>query len=373
MKQSNESTAEGVRRPAGIKDIAQALGVSIGTVDRALHGRPGINPVTQKRVLKMAQTLGYRPNIVARNLKLRRKLRIAVQLPREIAAFFDALREGIREAAAPFESSVELVFFDVPRLGEQETEAFQLALNEGVSGIIVAPGHPQDLKALIRKAALSRVPVVCVATDAPKTERLTAVSSDPYISGAIVAELFLRTVPQTGSVLAVTGDLSTYDHAEKLRGFEQFLATGAQLALGAVIQAHDDPAEAYERVSQELRNRSDIRAVYVGTANSLPAIRALKDAGRLREVTMITTDLVPGLAPLIRNGEVLATVHQRPVTQGRMAFQALHLFLTHSIVPPARLTLAPHIVLRSNLKFFLERHPVSLEGPDRHSKCVIYD
>ena len=233
MKQSNESTAEGVRRPAGIKDIAQALGVSIGTVDRALHGRPGINPVTQKRVLKMAQTLGYRPNIVARNLKLRRKLRIAVQLPREIAAFFDALREGIREAAAPFESSVELVFFDVPRLGEREAEAFQQALNEGVSGIVVAPGHPQDLKALIRKAALSRVPVVCVATDAPKTERLTAVSSDPYISGAIVAELFLRTVPQTGSVLAVTGDLSTYDHAEKLRGFEQFLATGAQLALGA--------------------------------------------------------------------------------------------------------------------------------------------
>ena len=88
---------------------------------------------------------------------------------------------------------------------------------------------------------------------------------------------------------------------------------------------------------------------------------------------MITTDLLPGLVPLIRNGEVLATVHQRPVTQGRMAFQALHLFLTHGIAPPARLTLAPHIVLRSNLKFFLERHPVSLEGPDRHSKCVIYD
>ena len=257
---------------------------------------------------------------------------------------------------------------DVPRLGEHETEAFQQALDERVSGIIVAPGHPKDLRALIRKAAGRKIPVVCVATDAPKTERLTAVSSDPYVSGAMVAELFLRTVHKSGSVLTVTGDLSTYDHAKKLRGFEQFLSTGTHLIPGPVIQAHDDPAQAYESVSKELSDDPKIQAVYVSTANSMPAIRALKDANRLREVTVITTDLVPGLAPLIRNGEVLATFHQRPMTQGRMAFQTLHMYLTYGVTPPPRLTLAPHIILRSNLKFFLERYPVSLEGSDGYSE-----
>jgi uncharacterized protein (DUF1501 family) len=54
------------RRPAGIKDIAKALGVSTGTVDRALHARPGINDATRRRVLKMADKLGYRPNLAAR-------------------------------------------------------------------------------------------------------------------------------------------------------------------------------------------------------------------------------------------------------------------------------------------------------------------
>jgi hypothetical protein len=44
-------------RPIGIKDIAKALGISIGTVDRAIHSRGGINPITKERVLKMAQTL----------------------------------------------------------------------------------------------------------------------------------------------------------------------------------------------------------------------------------------------------------------------------------------------------------------------------
>ncbi len=111
-------------KPSGIKEIAEALGVSIGTVDRALHARPGISPKTRERVLKMAQQLGYRPNVAARYLKLKRKLRISVQLPSEIAAFFDVLRNGIREAASPFHSTVELQFRTYPALRRRRCRAF---------------------------------------------------------------------------------------------------------------------------------------------------------------------------------------------------------------------------------------------------------
>ena len=45
-------------KPVGIKDIAKALGISTGTVDRALHAKPGINPTTRARVLRMAESLG---------------------------------------------------------------------------------------------------------------------------------------------------------------------------------------------------------------------------------------------------------------------------------------------------------------------------
>lgn len=44
--------------PVGIKDIARALGVSTGTVDRALHAKRGVNPMTRARVLNMAESLG---------------------------------------------------------------------------------------------------------------------------------------------------------------------------------------------------------------------------------------------------------------------------------------------------------------------------
>ena len=104
--------------PPGIKDIARALGVSIGTVDRALHDRAGINPLTRAKVLKMAQTVGYEPNTAARHLKLNKKLRISVHLPKHIAFFFSAIREGIEEAARPFHSTLELQIRTYPQLGK---------------------------------------------------------------------------------------------------------------------------------------------------------------------------------------------------------------------------------------------------------------
>src|SRR6266496_5966240 len=176
-------------RPIGIKDIAKALGISIGTVDRAIHSRGGINPITKDRVLKMAQTLGYKPNLAARYLKAPRQVRVAVNLPARIGSFFDAVRSGIRLAAGPFQAGVELQFRTHPGLGEGDEELFRQALDDGSKGIIISPGHPAQLKVWIRRAAQKRVPVVCVVTDAPGTERLTAVSTDSFVSGAMVAEL----------------------------------------------------------------------------------------------------------------------------------------------------------------------------------------
>jgi LacI family transcriptional regulator len=338
--------------PVGIKEIAKALGVSIGTVDRALHGRSGINPVTRARVLKMAKTLGYRPNVAARYLKLGRKLRISVHLPREVKYFFDSLHEGIAEAAAPFESMVELTFRTVRRLGEGEPHLFREALEQGTDGIIVAPGHPDEIRPWIRKASHSHVPVVCVSTDAPKTERLTAVCADPFTSGCMAAEYLLMLVHQPGSVLAVTGDLATVDHSEKLRGFREFLSHGSHLALEPVIQAHDDPEEAYQSVRHCLENTS-LKAVYVSTANSLPVLRALSEANRLGNLVVITTDLFPELADYIRDGSVMGTIYQLPQTQGRTAFQALYQFLVEGKCPPSKLHLAPYLISRSNLALHL--------------------
>jgi DNA-binding LacI/PurR family transcriptional regulator len=53
----------------GIRRLAQHLNVSIGTVSRALNGRPDVNEETRKRVLAAAKELGYVPNQSGRNLR----------------------------------------------------------------------------------------------------------------------------------------------------------------------------------------------------------------------------------------------------------------------------------------------------------------
>ena len=58
-------------------DLADALGISTGTVHRALHDHPGVSAATKARVLQMAQTLGYRPNLAARFLSSKRNLSIS--------------------------------------------------------------------------------------------------------------------------------------------------------------------------------------------------------------------------------------------------------------------------------------------------------
>src|SRR4029453_1411053 len=235
-------------RAVGIKDIAQALGVSTGTVDRALHAKPGINPMTRARVLRMAESLGYRPNLAARYLKSRKHLKISVARPREIALFWDSLRDGIRDAAAPFAPALQVDFRSYPRMGEGDVPLFEQALREGTNGLIIAPGNPATLQSCIRKAARRDIPVICVVTDAPDTQRLTSVSADPFTVGAVAAELLSRYLPNGGRGAFFTGWRGPQERAGRVRGCGASLkASRGNAQLGPVVEAHDDPREGYRR------------------------------------------------------------------------------------------------------------------------------
>lgn len=349
-------------QPVGIKDIARALGISTGTVDRALHAKPDVSPTTRARVLQMAERLGYRPNLAARYLQSGKQLRIAVHLPRRIASFWDSLREGIREAAAPFAPALRVDFGTYPSLGVGDVPLFKEALRSGTNGLIVAPGNPAALAPHFRQAARQGIPVVCVVSDAPECERLTAISADPFTVGAVAGELLARFLSGGGEVAFFTGFLAMQDHADKLRGFQSSLrSAGAGLALGPVVEAHDDEREGYRRTLGVLRAHPTLKGIYVSTANSLPVLRAAAQEGRLEGLTVVTTDLFPELVEWIRAGKVAATVYQRPVNQGRLALQALYQFLRDGTRPAPRLRVVPHVVMRSNLDLFLERLPVDLE------------
>lgn len=348
---------------AKIRDIAKALGVSIGTVDRALHDRRGVNPLTKSRVLQMAKTMGYQPNPAARFLSSKRRLRIAINLPAQIASFWDTVREGIEEEAKTFAAfGIDVERHTFPHMGLGEQAAFDEALDSEVNGIIIATGRPQDLRLSILKAARAQIPVVSVVTDAPGTARLAVVSIDSPASGALAGELLSRLLQGKGNVAVVTGDLAIMDHAEKFNSFRASVNDFApQVQVLEAVQNHEDETEAYETCRTLLREHPDLNGLYISTANSSPVLEALKDVGRLNDhLTVITTDLFPALIPHIESGAVVATLYQRPKSQGQLALRMLNEFLVGGRCPSHQLRLAPHVIMKSNLSFFLER--ISMES-----------
>src|SRR5690348_12907638 len=141
------------RKKSGIPLIAELAGVSIGTVDRALHGRSGINPRTLKRVLKIARQIGYTPNVTARALSTGKRVRIGVCVPKELAYFYDEVWAGIRDEATHYTNSgVEFLFRPVPELGRGERLAFGSLNASKADGIILAPGNPELMTPLIDAA-----------------------------------------------------------------------------------------------------------------------------------------------------------------------------------------------------------------------------
>ncbi|MBS4197607.1 LacI family DNA-binding transcriptional regulator [Lederbergia citri] len=59
-------------------EIAKLCGVSRGTVYRALNNKPGIKPETKEKILRVANSLGYRPNFVAQSLVKKKTMTIGI-------------------------------------------------------------------------------------------------------------------------------------------------------------------------------------------------------------------------------------------------------------------------------------------------------
>lgn len=349
--------------PTTLGDIARSLGTSIGTVHRALHDNPGVSPATKARVLQMARNLGYRPNLAARYLSSRKTLRISVNTLEGTTSFWDEVRAGIREEAAGLLlENVEIEFRTSPSLGEGEEEAFEAAINDKVDGIITFPSRPETLRTWIRRASRASIPVVCVATDAPNSGRLGIVSIDTLASGSIAADLMGRFLgPRQGSVAITVFDMAITEHSEKAAAFQSTLESFyPSLQVLKPVEDHDIEKEAYRKCRKLFEQQPDLIGIYVTTEASIPVLNAARDANLLDRLTIITTDLFPDLVPYIRSGAVIATIYQRPRSQGQMALRMLHGFLAEGGRQSHQVALAPHLVMRGNLDFFLRRQ--SLES-----------
>jgi LacI family transcriptional regulator len=341
----------------GIHLIAELARVSIGTVDRALHGRNGIKESTRGRILEIARQIGYTPNLAARALSAARtNARIGVCMPREIHFFYDPLWSGVvDEARRLAHLGIQLLKRPVQVLGEEDTSAFTELVEQGVSGIILTAGNPKGLKPLIDDAEERGVPVVCVSTDAPDSRRSSIVCVEPRLNGGLAGELMGKFVPPGSRVAVVAGMLKTEDHRKKTEGFSEAFpqhCSGGKVI--TVLEGHEDEDETFQKTFDLLRRVPNLAGIYVNTVNCLPVCRALGAKGAAGKVKLITTDLFLEMDSYFKRGTITASIYQQPHRQGQMAVRLMVEHLTSKVPFPPAVHLSPGVVMSSNLHLFRE-------------------
>ncbi len=120
-------------------ELARICGVSQGTVDRALHGRPGIAQATREAILEAAKRHGYAPNPAAREMMTGRNSICGAIIPASSGVFFMDLFEELRQALK--RRGLKLLI--APASNAEETlEALRDMAARRVGGIALVP--PSD-------------------------------------------------------------------------------------------------------------------------------------------------------------------------------------------------------------------------------------
>jgi LacI family transcriptional regulator len=152
--------AAGTNGTPTLRDVAEGAGVHAATASRALNPatRGLVNAETARRVMKVAETLGYRPNPMARGLKTAKSGTIGLVIPDLTNPFFPPVVRGIEEVLEPAGYSGLIVNTDNDPAREQTQ--VELLRSRQVEGLIVATAlvdHP-----LLERLHRERVPMVMV-------------------------------------------------------------------------------------------------------------------------------------------------------------------------------------------------------------------
>ena len=128
-----------------LRDVADAAGVHPATASRALNPatRGLVNADTARRVIKVAESLGYRPNPIARGLKTSKSGTVGLVIPDLTNPLFPPIVRGIEDVLEPAGYSGLIVNTDNDP--GRERAQIELLRSRQVEGLIVATAlvhHP---------------------------------------------------------------------------------------------------------------------------------------------------------------------------------------------------------------------------------------
>jgi LacI family transcriptional regulator len=206
-----------------INDIAKLCGVSKGTVNRALHGKPGINSATKERILAMVKEKEFRPDYRARSLATGKTYTIGLLIPNVENQCFSMI--GTIIEADFWKRGYFLTLAISNDDADKEERYLSLFVDRKVDGLVLFPVS-RDTTALERVLAAG-IPTVLILNDLPEVQT-NAVTVNEYgaIQGIVnyLVGLGHRNIAYIDGYRRYSKKYNDYVNKERFRAFSDTLA-----------------------------------------------------------------------------------------------------------------------------------------------------
>ncbi len=257
-----------------LKMVAERAGVSVNTASRAINNKPDINEETKKRILKVAQELGYVRNATAVALRTKKTGTIGVVIADNRNPFYAEVLSGMEEAAR--EKNYHIILANTQRDYQKEEEAINLLLAKRVDGLLITPvqDRDDDIKNLID----ANIPFVIVGRDFENIE-VEAVYSDEVKGGFLATEYLIKKGHKR--IALVDGFLYKSPARGRLEGYKKALKKYGILLDDDLLSVGDiDVKDGYERTKQLFEKELDFTAIFAyNDMMAFGAMQAVKEKG----------------------------------------------------------------------------------------------
>ena len=321
-----------------IQKIAELSGVSRGTVDRVLHGRPNVNPMIREKVVRAAEKLGYQPPVPPKSADCRQA---AILIPQWTDGYFNRqIVSGIRKALRYIADPVFILTEQPLRtMTMQELlRAMDEQIRSGVDGLIIRAENTPEVRAAIEQAVQQGVTVITYDADVPHSGRLCHAGQDLVRAGAIAAGVMARLIRPPEHVLIVTGNLRMEAHKGRVDGFcRRLLELGFSEDAYRVIETNEMPELTGELVAQALQTDSRLHAVYMACQPLSSCIAGIRKARRTTRPHIVCNDLTPTAKRYLRDGTVDFVIGQSFSQESFHAVLAMYQMLLRGVKPKREL------------------------------------
>ena len=321
-----------------IRQVAEAANVSRGTVDRALNHRPGVNAQVAERILRIADELGYKPNMAARTLANKKYVKtIGVLLCSEGNPFFRDVIQGVHDTLEELENfGIRGIVRNIKGFNEKiQLEVIDELRQKQISGLVITPVNTPLIAKKIEELEAEGIPVVTINTDVSEVKHLAYVGCDYIKSGRVAGGLLgISSQGKEEHVAVLIGFKEVMAQAQRLSGIEQVLEQDYKnILIDDVLENEDDDQKSYELICELLERNQNLSAICFASAGLSGGIKAIKESEYVRNIRVITYDLTDVVRENLKSGMVMASVCQEPYRQGADGVNILAQYLLYGTQP----------------------------------------